>query len=163
MTTMRDTAAAALARFDHAFAELDKTVQGLSERELMEIRDPAGWSAKDHLMHVATWEQALLATLDGRPRHVALGLDASTDGSEDWDAMNAAIFATTRERSLREVLDTVRGTHATTRAKIAALAEGGAAAPTADAFLADVPGYADHYEQHHGWIRELVAGTCSLQ
>ena len=93
MTATRDTAATALARFDHAWATLDKTVQGLSERELTEIRDPAGWSAKDHLMHVATWEQALLAKLDGRARHQALGLDASTDGSEDWDGLNAEIFA----------------------------------------------------------------------
>lgn len=156
MTTTRDTAATALARFDNAWAALDKTVQSLSERDLTEIRDPAEWSAKDHLMHVATWEQALLAALDGRPRHKALGLDASTDGSDDYDAINAAIFAATRDRSLREVLDTLRGTHGTTRAHIAALADGGAPAPAADAFLADVPGYADHYEQHHGWIRELV-------
>jgi hypothetical protein len=156
MTTTRATAATALARFDHAWAGLDKTVQGLSERDLTEIRDPAGWSAKDHLMHVATWEQALLATLDGRPRHKALGLDQSTDGSDDYDAINAAIFAATRDRSLREVLDSFSGTHATTRAHIASLADGGAPAPAAEAFLADVPGYADHYEQHHGWIRELV-------
>ena len=156
MTTTRDAAATALARFDHAWAALDKTVQGLSERELTEIRDPAGWSAKDHLMHVATWEQALLAKLDGRARHQALGLDASTDGSEDWDGLNAEIFAATRDRSLRDVLDTARGTHATTRAQIAALADGGATPAQADAFLADVPGYADHYEQHEGWIRELI-------
>jgi hypothetical protein len=29
--------------------------------------------------------------------------------------------------------------------------------PSADAFLADVPGYAEHYEQHSGWIQDLVA------
>ena len=156
MTTTRDAAATALARFNHAWAALDKTVQGLSERELTEIRDPAGWSAKDHLMHVAIWEQALLAKLDGRPRHQALGLDANTEGSEDWDALNAAIFAATRDRSLREVLDALRGASATTRAQIAALADGGATPAQADAFLADVPGYADHYEQHEGWIRELI-------
>ena len=156
MPATRDTATTALARFDHAWAGLDETVQSLSERDLTEIRDPAGWSAKDHLMHVATWEQALLAALDGRPRHVALGLDATTDGSEDYDAINAAIFAATRDRPLRAVLDTVRGTHTTTRAQIAALADGRATGPAADAFLGDVPGYADHYEQHHGWIRALV-------
>ena len=25
-----------------------------------------------------------------------------------------------------------------------------------DVVLEDLPGYTDHYEQHHGWIRELV-------
>jgi hypothetical protein len=153
--TMKETAAAALARFDQAWASLDKTVQGLGERELTEIRNPDGWSAKDHVMHVAVWEQALLSKLDGRLRHQALGLDAATDGSEDYDALNAAIFEKTKARPLAEVLDEVRSTHAKTRAHIAAFANG-TTAPSADAFLADVPGYADHYDQHAGWIRDLV-------
>ena len=156
MTAIRETAASALARFDDAWASLDKTVQGLSDQELTAPRDPAGWAAKDHLMHVAVWEQALLAKLDGRARHEALGLDAATEGSEDWDAINAQIFAATRDRSSRDVLDTLRRTHETTRAEIAALAKGAAASPAAEAFLADVPGYAEHYEQHAGWVLELV-------
>jgi hypothetical protein len=154
--TTPETAATALARFDHAWAGLEETVKALSERELTEIRDPAGWAAKDHLMHVAAWEQALLARLDGRPRHQALGIDAATDGSGDDDTINAAIFAATRHRPLAEVLDAIRGTHLTTRACLAALAAGTAHAPTAGGFLADAPGYADHYDQHHGWIRALV-------
>ena len=154
--TTHETAAAALARFDQAWGDLDKTVNGLTERQLTEIRDPAGWAAKDHLMHVAVWEQALLAKLDGRPRHHALGLAATTEGSEDWDALNAAIFSATRERPLPEVLDALRGTHMTTRACLAALAAGAADAPTAGGFVADAPGYADHYDQHRGWIAELV-------
>ena len=41
-------------------------------------------------MHVAQWEQALLAKVEGRPRHEALGIDATTDGSGDDDTINAA-------------------------------------------------------------------------
>ena len=153
--TIADTAATALARFDGAWASLDKTVKGLGERELTEMRNPDGWAAKDHLMHVAVWEQALLSKLDGRLRHQALGLDASTEGSEDYDALNAKIFETTRARPLAEVLDALRSTHAKTRAHIASFTTGTSSA-NADAFLADVPGYADHYDQHAGWIKELV-------
>ncbi len=155
MTTTAGAAATILARFENAWADLDRTIKSLSERELTVIRDPAGWAVKDHLVHLAAWDRALLAGLDGRPRHEALGLDASTDGSEDWDAMNAAIFAATRDRSLAEVLDAVRATQAATRQHLTALA-GGGAATGAEGFLNDAPGYADHYDQHHGWIRQLV-------
>jgi hypothetical protein len=154
--TTPETAAAALTRFDRAFAALDKTVKTLSERDLTERRDPAGWSAKDHLMHLAVWEQALLAKLDGRARHEALGLDASTNGSEDWDALNAQIFADTRHQPVGDVLKSLRDTHATTRTHLLSMSQGQALSPTADAFLADVPSYADHYDQHHGWIKDLL-------
>jgi hypothetical protein len=149
--TTSDTAAVILAKFDRAFAELEATVKTIGERELTEIRDPAGWSAKDHLMHVATWEQALLAKLDGRTRHEALGIDEATDRSGDDDTINAAIFSRTRHRRLDEVMDAVRKTHAATRARLAA--------PDATAtVLAEVPGYTEHYDQHRTWIRELIEG-----
>jgi hypothetical protein len=158
--TTSGTASTTLTRFDHAWDALDKTVKGLGVPELTEIRDPAGWSAKDHLMHLALWEQAMLAKVDGRPRHEALGLDPSTEGSEDWDALNAEIFANTRHRTLAEVLDALGDTHARTRTRLVALADGGPSAETdetASAFLSNLPTYIDHYDQHHGWIRELIA------
>src|SRR2546421_6318984 len=93
-------AEAVLAKFDRTWAELDEMVKGLSDDALTDIHDPAGWSAKDHLMHVAQWEQALLAKVDGRPRHEALGIDAATDRTGDDDTINAAIFAATRQRTL---------------------------------------------------------------
>ena len=156
MTTTSETAAAALRQFDEAWAKLDTTVKALEPSQLTGPRDPAGWAAKDHLMHMAVWEQALLAKLDGRQRHQALGLDASTEGSEDWDALNAKIFAATRDRGVEDVLHALRSAHATTREHLATLAKGSTTAPSAEAFLADVPSYAEHYDQHHGWIRELV-------
>ena len=144
-----------LAHHERAFAELEQTVKRLDERQLTEIRDPAGWSAKDHLIHVALWEQALLASVDGRPRHHALGIDASTDDSSDWDALNALIFANTKDRKLADVLETLRRTHAETRARLAAAERDGG--EPGQKLLADVPGYTEHYEQHRGWIEELVA------
>ena len=153
MTT--DTATATLSRFDHAFGELEDTLEKLSPHDLTEVRDPAGWSAKDHVMHVALWEQALLASVDGRPRHQALGIDASTEGSEDWDGMNAMIFANTRHRSLADVLQALRTTHADTRSRLTA-AVAGAAGAAGEKLLEGLPGYIDHYDQHRGWILELV-------
>ena len=153
--TTPETAAATLARFDRAWAELDGTVRALDERALTDVRDPVGWSAKDHLMHVAVWEQALHAKLDGRPRHEALGIDPAADASGDDDAINAAIFAGTRHRPLRDVLAALRDTHAATRARVAALL-GPAGAPAAGTLLSEVPGYTEHYEQHQRWIRELA-------
>jgi DinB superfamily len=158
--TTPDTASATLTRFDHAWDALDKTVKSLGPRELTEIRDPAGWSAKDHLMHLALWEQGLHAKVDGRPRHEVLGLDASTNGSDDWDTLNGAIFANTRHHSLPDVLDALQKTHATTRTRLVSIAAAGPTAETgetATALLTNLPGYIDHYDAHHGWIRELVA------
>ena len=158
--TTPDTATATLARFDHAWEALDKTVKGLSPRELTDVRDPAGWSAKDHLMHVALWEQALLARVDGRPRYETLGLDASTEGSDDWDTLNAQIFARTRGRAAADVLQALETTHDTTRARLVAMIDGGPASessPRSQALLSGLPDYIDHYDQHRGWIEELIA------
>ena len=113
-------------------------------------RDSAGWSAKDHLMHVAAWGHAFLASLDGRPRHEALGIDKATDGEEDTDAINAAIFTRHRHRSPGDVLDALRASHEAMRARVATLRD--------SATLAQVPGNTfEHYAEHLGWIRELLS------
>jgi hypothetical protein len=152
---MTTTAATTLAEFDAAWSRLDDTVKSLSPRQLSDVRDRAGWAVKDHLIHVALWERALLASVDGRPRHEALGIDAATDTSEDWDGINAQIFAATRHRALDDVLETLRSTHGTTRSRLAA-AVTGSASPADEKLLGDVGGYIEHYDQHRGWILELV-------
>ena len=153
---MTDTAATTLTNFDDAWDRLEQTVKGLDEHQLTGVRDPAGWAAKDHLIHLAKWEQALLASVDGIPRHQALGTDPATDGSEDWDGINAQIFRATRDRALDDVLETLRATHTTTRARLAAAVKRSEPSGAAAALLKDVPGYTEHYDQHRGWILALV-------
>jgi hypothetical protein len=92
-----------LSLVDQAWTALESTVARLEPGQLTDVRDPAGWAVKDHVMHVAAWEDALLARLAGRPVHEALGLDEATL-SQGEDTENAAIFARHRHRPLAEVL-----------------------------------------------------------
>jgi hypothetical protein len=163
------TTAELLSRVDRAWEALEDTVGRLTPAQLTDLRDPAGWAVKDHLMHVAAWEDALLARLAGRPPHEALGIDEAVL-AQDEDTENAAIFARHRQRPLPEVLDAVRASHRATRARLAGLKDHAVAGTVADLLppgsesdgssaAAWIGGNTwEHYEAHHDWIRALVDG-----
>ena len=156
-----------LSRLDEAWKALEGTVGHLSPAQLSDVRDAAGWAVKDHLMHVAAWEGALLASLAGQPVHETLGLDEATF-AQDEDAQNAAIFEQHRHRPLPEVLEAVRASHRATRARLATLSDRAVAGTAAEVLPpgAESDGRSaaawlagntwEHYEAHHGWIRALV-------
>ena len=92
-----------LSRLDQAWASLEGTIGRLSPTQLTEVRDPAGWAVKDHLMHVAAWEDAFVARLEGQPTHEALGLDEATLALDE-EAFQAASFGRPSERAWTEWL-----------------------------------------------------------
>ena len=161
------TSAEILSRFDRAWEALEDTLGGLTEAQLTDLRDPAGWAVKDHVMHVAAWEDAFIARLAGRPIHEALGLDEATLG-QDEDAENAAIFVRHRHRPLADVLNAARTSHHAARARLAALGDRALAGTVADVVppgaesdgspaAAWIGGNTwEHYEAHHTWIRALI-------
>jgi hypothetical protein len=161
------TAAELLSRVDRAWDALEETVGRLTPAQLTDVRDPAGWAAKDHLMHVAVWEDAFLARFAGRPVHEALGIDAAVM-AQDEDTQNAVLFERHRHRPLGEVLDAARASHRAARARLAALGDRALQGPVADILPAGAGTGGDsaaawiagntweHYDQHHTWIRELV-------
>ena len=161
------TPAELLSRLDRAWEALENTLGGLTEAQLTDLRDPAGWAVKDHVMHVAAWEDALVARLAGRPIHEALGLDEATLG-QDEDAENAAIFVRHRHRPLADVLNAARISHHGARARLAALGDRAVAGTVADVVppgaesdgspaAAWIGGNTwEHYEAHHTWIRALI-------
>jgi hypothetical protein len=161
------TTAELLSLVDHAWTGLEGAVARLTPKQLTDVRDPAGWAVKDHLMHVAAWEDYLLARLTGRSTHEALGLDEATL-AQDEDAQNAAIFARHRHRPLGDVLEAARASHRATRARLAALDDRAVAGSVADVVppggdrderpaAAWIAGNTwEHYNAHLGWIRDLV-------
>jgi hypothetical protein len=56
-----------MARIDAAWAALLGAIDAASLLQLVTKRGADGWSAKDHLAHVATWSEVLLASLERRP------------------------------------------------------------------------------------------------
>src|SRR3712207_668417 len=76
---------------DTAWSTLTATLDRLTEAQMTEVRDAAGWAVTDHLVHIAAWERSVVVFLQGRPRHEGLGIDAQLYKRGDEDAMNAAI------------------------------------------------------------------------
>lgn len=158
-----------LTRIDHDWAALESLINRLDETALTGPSDAAGWTAKDHLAHLAAWERSLLGLLAGEDRAAATGVDAALFATGDIDAINEAIRARHADEPLARVLGDLRETHERTRATIAGLADADLARPYAHYQPHDRPDNADpvvqwvagdtheHYREHAGWIRELVA------
>ncbi len=81
-----------LTRIADGWAVLRQRIAPLSSARLTTPGPDGGWSVKDHLAHLATWEGMLVALLEGKPIHTAFGIDrAEYDALESTDALNAVI------------------------------------------------------------------------
>ena len=120
-----------LARIGRARGELEQVIGPLDPARL-DASDATGWSIKDHLAHLAAWQQSLLALLEGRDREAALGVrPGDTVDAEDIDALNAFIVARNRDRPAPEVLDDFRRTHQQVLAALGRLSDADLARPYA--------------------------------
>lgn len=142
----------------------------LSQRtpeELTGLQDAEGWTVKDHLAHLAAWEQSVSAMFQGQPRHQALGIDLALYQSEDFDAQNAVIQQQRKDLTLQETLDQMRSAHSELMDHLESISDADLNRP-ADQLYPEImagetraPGQivfantAEHYAEHLGWIRTL--------
>jgi len=161
-----------LARIADGWAVLHQRIAPLSSAQLTTPGLDGGWSVKDHLAHLATWESMLIALLEGKPIHSAFGLSrAEYDALESTDALNAIIAEQNQGLSLDEVMERSEETHAQLVAKIGALAVEDLSKPITH-FQPDDPDGPDerpvlvkiigdtygHYAEHLPWIEAILAG-----
>lgn len=158
-------------RFDRSWARLAGRIDQLDERQLTGPTDPAGWTAKDHLAHLAAWERSMVFLLRSRPRHEGLGVDETTYLEGNEDAINAVIQRATRDLPLADVLASMRATHRDLLALIAPMSDDDLRQPYLH-FLPDEPGEDDgrpiierisangdaHFAEHLGYI-EVIVGS----
>jgi hypothetical protein len=154
---------------ERSWAALERTLSEVKEARLTVI-GPDGWSIKDHLAHIATWEESLIAVLESRPRHLALGVDEHTYLEASEEELNASIYEQHKLRPLAEVLDLLQQTHRRMLATLAGLTDADLLKTYSD-FLPDEPGEDsgapmlaripgstyEHYEDHRVWIAALIA------
>src|SRR5438094_2236079 len=100
-----------LDRIGRSRASLEGTIDSLSEAQLAAPGPGGGWSAKDHLAHLAAWERKALAELEGRPPHEVFGVDGASYEASDVDRLNEMIYRRNKERPAGEVLADFRESH----------------------------------------------------
>jgi hypothetical protein len=106
------TKAELMKRIGSSWTALQEALDQLTIEQLTTAKDAAGWTIKDHLVHLAAWECSAESLLQGRPRHKGLGIDENLylNGSEE--AINSAIFARSSEIAPQRALAQLRETHA---------------------------------------------------
>lgn len=158
-----------LADIEREWNALQTYLSRLTPAQLCEVRDSQGWSVKDHLIHLAYWERSALFFLQGKPRHVALGVPESLYLDGGFDQINAAIQQAHREMPLEEAQSLLEDIHRQMLEKIAKLSDADLKKPYRR-YLPDEPGVgegppalnviysntADHYAEHLAWIKALV-------
>jgi hypothetical protein len=126
-------------------------------------------SPKDHVAHVAAWEEFLLAILEQRDRHLSMGVGDLRD--KETDEINDAVFQARRQLAPDEVRNSLAETHRKVRAAIEALSDADLRRPRSDFQPADsdVGESGDeslldeiewntwcHYDKHIEWLSALM-------
>jgi hypothetical protein len=156
---------ALLARIRASRNALEIAANSLSDEQLV-APGPDGWSAKDHLAHVAAWEDCLLGYLNGRGAGQTFGLP---DGELGTDAVNAILHRRYADLTASEAREKFAVSHAAVMAGLEALTDADIARPLAS-YLPDrdddtarqpvlgwiVGNTCEHYDEHRGWILALT-------
>lgn len=165
--------AALLREIDEAWRELNGYLDSLTPEQMTEIRDPVGWALKDHLTHLAAWERAGAAFLQGKPRNEGLGVDKQTylsGYSGDFDPINAVVQQQWKDLSIDEVRADFEAAHQELLHQIDALSDEdllralGTFAPSVSGRYDDRPisdllygDTVDHFREHQAWMENLVS------
>jgi uncharacterized protein (TIGR03083 family) len=160
------TTANLLGRIGRGWDDLQAMIARLSREQLTGPADAAGWTVKDHLIHLAAWEDGIAAMLGGHSRLEAMGIDQATWES-GTDAVNEAIYERNRELGLDAALERCRQVHQRLLDRIGAMSDADLLRPYSDfqpeaASAQPILGWIvgnsfGHYAEHRPWIEAIIA------
>lgn len=155
-----------LAAMQQGYTEFTTYLATLSPAQLTVLTDAGGWTIKDHVMHLAVWEDGMNALFERRPRAEAMGVEPALFASGDWDAVNAVIQRRWQQLSWPEVTAAFQQAHERLIAKIQALSDEALQRPYnyyQPAATWDRPvittligNTSAHYAEHRPWIEAIA-------
>lgn len=158
-----------LERMERGRAELYASLDGLGDEGLRAPITAGGWSATDHLAHIAVWMEGIIAALDGRSRWEAMG--AGPPGEGDFDALNERLRAPHAAKSPAEVRAWLDATHERLAARLRGMTidelrrpyshyqPGEERGDSGEPFLSWIVGDTyGHYDEHRGWVEAGLRG-----
>jgi len=156
-----------ISNIERGWDDFQAYLKTLSEAQLTGPTDAVGWTVKDHLGHLAAWEDSVYAILTRQPRREHMGVDRDTWKTGDFDKINAVLRARYAGQSLAEIRSQLETVHQRVMAQIQLLSDDDLGKP----FNTFQPGSTneapvigvimgntyDHYAEHKGWIAALIA------
>ena len=154
-----------MALIQQEWEALMRTVEKCSPAQMLKP-GPGGWSVKDNLAHLYSWERyMILYHLDGIPPHQVMQIDEATFEKVGEDGLNAIIFERNNDRSVEDVLETLQNSHALVVARLESM-------PFDELLKPHYPGDPDtrpllvwvtgntyeHYREHRKNIEALTCG-----
>jgi hypothetical protein len=161
--------AALITEMNAAYEQFNAYLDTLTEQQLTQPTDAAGWTGKDHVIHLAKWAGSMVAVLDKQPRWDALGIsiDIWRTIVDGYNQINAAIQQQNQAMPLAAVRAELAQAHQAVVAKVATLTAADLELPYVHyqkwAEGEDYPvrlylhgNTADHYMEHWTYIAAIV-------
>lgn len=157
-----------LAQIEEGWNALHALLDVLTDYQLTQIKNPDGWAIKDHVAHLAAWENSVVALLMGISRHEGLGVSQAVYDSDELDVINKAIFEAHKDEPTHVVFPNFHKTHEKLLSLIAPLTdeilnkgyshflatETGGHLPTINVIYGNT---VHHFKEHLGWIEAMLA------
>ena len=156
-----------LGKIERAYGEVDAFLAMLTDAQKTDLTDAVGWSVKDHLMHMAVWEDGIDALLSHESRDERMGFSAAAPKPRGLDNLNDAIFRQHKGKTLQQMLDARESIHARFVKTLGSLQDADLLRPIRD-FDAEsssnqpiegliVGNSTAHYRKHLCWMEAIVS------
>jgi hypothetical protein len=155
-----------LTRIERGWDEFNTYLDTLSEAQLTVPTDAAGWTAKDHITHLAVWEDGIHGLLGNQPRWEHMGIDEALWLRGDYDEINMVIQQRLQHVSAADARKMLHDSHLRLVGQVQSMTEEALTLPykhyqpnsdlESPVWHRIAGNTFGHFEEHQPWIAAIV-------